>query len=565
MTNLINQPYRNLLEYSIEPIGNPIEQSFESDIITGGGVPINAIGVITLGPDLNLTNPTYSVTENSYFLFNGQRIYFKPNPSINEMPLTGDKSTGQRLFQILSENPYLSSRYIFQQFDISPTEKLISQGSRISGLLPLNLTDPLFYNSDNTPNLTLTSIFFNGIDTVTGQVDDWGTFLQIIHDPTAIGLQNTTPPFLPIEFIILTRSFLGFDDSGNQKPLVFDVSLYQKQFLEITPSFNSTTFHPNATSQYFLKYGEQQNYIKNFNGENLIRNFTHISYTPSTEFQSYQDRLPSVNPTLTPINFLTNRNDQRIEPTQTLHLSVLWHYVPFDLFEPPYNFQPTNLQISYDVTFEDGSTTTGSYPTTLALQAGEYTFDVSLFNINYTTLENTANSLIRSITLTLNEYLPIDTPLNSRAVTNPITFYLNNDLRCYQNDDSDPNNIYNHKFGELYWLNSLGGQDQLFTHESIVTSTKAANSLYEYGELDREVFKVATVTQYTFTSDWMQEHEYLAVTDLLKSNQIYFRTSLFSYTPVFITENSWEYDNQTTLHRMVVTLEFKKEENNLTR
>jgi len=63
----------------------------------------------------------------------------------------------------------------------------------------------------------------------------------------------------------------------------------------------------------------------------------------------------------------------------------------------------------------------------------------------------------------------------------------------------------------------------------------------------------------------MQEHEYLAVTDLLKSNQIYFRTSLFSYTPVFITENSWEYDNQTTLHRTVVTLEFKKEENNLTR
>ena len=566
MTNLISQPYRNFFNYSIEPVGNPVEQSFESDIIASGGVPIYASGIITLGPDLNLTNPPYIVTNNSYFLFNGQRIYFKTNPNINEMPLTGDKSTGQRLFQILSENPYLNTRYTFQQFDISPTEKGIGQTSRIAGQLPLNLTDPLFYDSNNTPITSFISILFNGIDTVTGQQNDQGSFLQIIHDPNAIGLQNTATPALPIDFIILTRSFLGFNQSG-QVPIVFDVSLYQKQFHDIAPTFNSlSVFHPNSTSQYFLKYGEQQDYIKNFNGENMIRNFTHYSYTPSEEFQQYQDRFPLATTTLTPINFLTNRNGQRIEPTQQNTLSVLWHYVPFDLSEPFYNFQPTNLQISYTLTFEDGSTLSGSYPTiTLALQSGEQQFDVSLSNISYTSIESTQNSLIRSITLTLNEYLPIDTPLNSRIVTNPITFYINNELRCYQNNSTEPNDIYNHKFAELTWLNSLGAYEHIFSHESLQTTIKSGNSLYEYGRLDREVFKVETITQYIFTSDQMTEVEYLNIQDILKTNQIFLHTSDIDNEPVFITQNSYEYDNQTTLHRLVLTLEFKKEENNITR
>lgn len=558
-----NTPQLNLLNLSILPVGQTIDQDFISD----GGGSINFMGgYIILSATISGGN--YTSLDGDFLSFDGEVIEFKTNPSINDLQagVGLNRSLVSRLYWIMKRHPRLSLKYNFA-LDLTPNNERLYQSAKVSG----NEGKPLDNGIPTTPYFTGTIVatsisntyvpIVTDLNNYTAQKTDYRGWIELNTSTQVSGLESFYTSN-PQRTILLQRYQNGFEN-GIQVPMEFDASIFMKKDLDTEVDFTQSIAYINngALSKYQLTYGDFYDTSYWISGSYLNRYWTHNSYTLT---ENQQNRLPSTG--LQTIDFLTDRNEHYINPSQYNTLSFIWHYVPFDLAEPITNFQNTNLWLSYDLEFEDGTTSLNNVQPniTLATNSGQFTQDVSLYYINYQTLETT--SRIKSITFTLNEYLPIDVIANSRQVTNPITFLLNNELRCYQVDDNDPLNNNNRNQTQLYYQNSLGGFDTLFTHENTKISQKTNSETYQYSKLNVEVFKVDTTKTFSIQSDQLEEHEYkYIVNNLNNSTNIYMKMKDIDQSPCYIVNSQNEYDNQTTMHKIQLIVALKVEENNLTK
>ena len=557
-------PEQNLVQLNISPIGKPNLFTFFSD----GAGSINFCG----GYIYFSTTPiggNYSANDGDIFVFDSNIITFRDTPSINDLQagLNTARNFAERLYQILKRHAQISLKYDFE-YVLTPNQEAIYWLAKVSG----NEGKPL--DSDNNPQVP----YFTGLAQTTctsntyvpinidlnnyeGQSSNYRGQVEIFTSTSISGLESlftTTSQ----RSILLQRQQLGFD-GGSQIPMEFDTNLFMRKDLDTSVDFTQTIAYLNdgALRKYQINQGDFVGNTYVTQSSFLNRYQVHNSFNLT---DNHQNRLPNTGLKL--IDFLTDRGEHQINPSQYNTLSFIWHYVPFDLSEPLLNFQNTSLWLSYDLLFEDGTTSLNNVQPniTLAINSGQFTQDVSLYLINYQTLETT--SRIKSITFTLYEYLPTDLISNSRQVTNPITFHLNNDLRCYQVDDNDPINDNNREQTQLYYMNSLGGFDTLFTHEATKISHTTESNTYQYSYLNRDVFKINDNLTYSITSDQLDEAEWKQITNnLMNSTKVWIKMKDFDQTPCYIVNSTNDYNNQTKLTKLSLLVALKEEQNNLTK
>lgn len=558
-----NTPQQNLLGINISSIGNPILQEFISD----GSGSINFFGGYIMFSTL-FVGGTYSANDGDTLVFDNEVFTFRTNPTLNDLQagVGLNRSNVSRLYQILKRHPRLSLKYDFS-YDFTANQERVDYIAKVSGNEGKTLdngipTVPFFTGLAATTCLSNAYVpIINNLNNYTGQEEGYRGQIEMKTTTQVSGLESLFTSASQRD-ILLQRYWAGFDN-GLQVPMSFDASLFMKKDLDTQVDFTQSIAYINngALRKYQLTYGDFYDNTYTINNQYLNRYQVHNSFNFD---ETYWNRLPSTG--LTTINFLGNRNNHYINPSQYNTLSQIQHYVPFDLGEPITNFQNTNLWLSYDLLFEDGTTSLNNVQPniTLASNSGQFTQDVSLYLINYQTLETT--SRIKSITFTLNEYLPIDVIGNSRQVTNPITFLLNNELRCYQVDDNDPNNINNREQTQLYYQNSHGGFDTLFTHESTQITYATSANTYQYSNLNREVFDIDQTLVFQVTSDQLEEHEQkYVVNNLPNSIKVYIKMKDFDQQPCYILNSSNEYNNQTRMTKLTFNVALKVEQNNLTK
>lgn len=559
-----NTPYQNLVQLSIKPIGQTVDQSFISD----GTGSINFFGGYIILSS-TLIGGTYTASEGDTFTFDNEIFLFKSIPGINDLQAGAglNRNLIQRLYQILKRHPRLSLKYNFFYTTVAGVER-IDYSATISGNIGKSLdvlgapTVPFFSGTITATSISNSYIsIVTDLDNYLAQQDGYRGQIEVLTTDQIAGLESLTVGN-PYRSLLLQRHQLGFQN-GLQIPMEFDISLFMKQELSTEVQFGLFDAYLNngALAKYQINYGDFYDNSNQFVDDFLNRYQVHNSYIEDLE--PYQDRLPSTG--LKTILPLSNRQNHFINPSQYNTISQIQHYVPFDLSEPILNFQNTNLQIKYDLEFEDGTTLIDQVqPTiTLAANSGQFTQDISLNLINYQTLEGT--SRIKSISFSVQEYLPVDLISNSRQVTESITFQLNNELRCYQVDDNDPINENNRNQTQLYYQNSYGGFDTLFTHESTLINSETASDTYQYLKLNKDVFNINTIKTFSISSDQLTEDEYkYVVSNLSNSSKIFIKMKDLDQTPCFIKSSTNTYNNQTLMHKQTGTVELKIGENNLT-
>ena len=378
-------------------------------------------------------------------------------------------------------------------------------------------------------------------------------------------------------------------DATPEKSIIFNFSEFLKNFIKVLHPFDKgfTFFYQkDALVRYIYIYGDKLN--GNYREIETIEfpMFAHFSQLPNSinpnsklplidpylvyysndldaAFLPYWNRMILSSMDYNLIKFLTNYpTDYKIQLTQTLFLHFIYDYQRFDSGEFLGVPQDTDLIIEFDLYFEFGGSILGetmldsftviNYNTQLGI-------DVSLNRLDISNYETIAGSLLEKVVFRVMERLTGE--LIYRQVTENKSFTLDNEHRYYKNDSSEPEDVLNHNFGELIFLNALGGWDSVFSLSEVIENVQVSNELYEkirpYPNSDSVILDSKTVNDTVdfdvlsidmnktidFQVDYCNKETHKYLLELLKSPVIYFRKVGDAQTWIRVAINSTNYQN----------------------
>jgi len=611
--NTTTIPISQLSLKNIRPCWNPIIfgfNTFESGIFTISTANVYFFVGVT----------AFTAIEGDYIEINGNRILFKDVPKFGELTTSAFSSIIQatrELFRILKTHPTLKNEYQINIINTTPAYPFILMSANSRTTL-LDITGTVFGASNVVINTTPGLASWYGGDT-----EDWSMFVEVFactdDDKRNLMDQNPFNPTLVKKSVLLELNWQGLLDNdfiAQEKIMNFDFSTFLQQFLKVLPPFNQNGLfflQKEAIVRYFYAYGEKigNQYIEidspNINTQfpyfshfsqlsNELNPYSHLPITVSpfytndldAAFLRYWKRFISPAVSYNLIDLLTLQPQYyRIQLTQKLFLSFIYDYQIFNISETLGVPQDTVLFLQYDLYFEDG---------TFLLQQNKLS---TVTIINYfcqTTIEATLDevqilsdeagqlSMVKSVAFRVMEFLLGDSIATARQVTNDKLFTLDNDNRNYKNDseilDSDQ---LNHNFGELLFLNSLGGWDTIFCLGEIVENVEITNDLFdknfEYPNefnldvttdsnndvVDSEVLNIDFIKTVDAQIQYSDKETFIYYQQLLKSSKIYFRKygEILDFTRVSIANTNYSNSYNEDIQQFSVKFRYLLSENHV--
>lgn len=592
MPNVIQTqfPLTKYVLKSIRPCFNDILHGFNT---FQDGIQTISTGLINFSTVLG-GGLDFSAVDGDYIEINGEKIYFRDNPRFGELTPSASSSrlqATQELYRILKINPTIKNQYLISIIADSPSySHVLLVARQKTSLLDITLALSGAGNIllQTSPGL---STFYGG------DTSDWSMFVELIalsdNDNRNLTNQNSISPTIPNESVMLEKFWAGLIDeqidNSPEKSIIFNVSEFLKNFIKVLHPFDKglTFFYQkDAIIRYIYIFGDKLNGNYREIDSEQFPMFAHFSQLPNSinpnsklpliapvnsyytndldaAFLPYWNRMILSSMDYNLIKFLTNYpTDYKIQLTQTLFLHFIYDYQRFDSGEFLGVPQDTDLIIEFDLYFEFGGSILGetmldsftviNYNTQLGI-------DVSLNRLDISNYETIAGSLLEKVVFRVMERLTGE--LIYRQVTENKSFTLDNEHRYYKNDSSDPEDVLNHNFGELIFLNALGGWDSVFSLSEVIENIQATNELYEkirpYPNSDSVILDSKTVNDtvdfdvlsidMNKTIDFQVEycnketHKYLL--ELLKSPVIYFRKVGDAQTWIRVAINSTNYQN----------------------
>lgn len=452
---------------SVMPVYNPIQFVFEAE----------ETGVGSNKATVSISCSPFTLLDGQYIEIAGRRFTARTLPQSGDLQagITG-YANGERLYQLVSEDPFLSDLFDFDFNDIAGPTFVILLTSKFAGTA---YNFPVVVNAP--PPSALAAFQTGGANANIAQgYEDWGVYVKVFVSENESLSEDITVYASPVQaqWKELGIYQISYQD-GNRLP--FDkigelLSAYTKTYApKILPTVGNLLSAgglfaaPETLRRYYIEYGENYTPV----GETSPRRFrvgtlgledtppvlgypqmfwVHNSALPQAHspnlsngagraFQNFWRSwfTPEIFPTV--VEFLT----QSPNPKETTVDSIELLYFIFtkSLVRP-------NLAIRYDVTFVDGTTSQNNYvpltgtilQTCLYVESGYRRLKTSFPAIDTT-------KAIETFTVQIVEY--DTTPSVSLNVTWPKTYRLRRDLVCLA-----------YRRPQLIFLNPLSGYDTLY-------------------------------------------------------------------------------------------------------